>query len=110
MEAKKKLGIKSVVNENIVERQDLVEKFVSQCNICVARLTRIRPLTRIPIIEQKFMLRLQSDNGKEFVSSIIIELVNLWPTIQIINGRPKHPASQSLVERANGILETKLEK
>ncbi|CAG8738025.1 13151_t:CDS:2 [Rhizophagus irregularis] len=34
------------------------------------------------------MSHLQLDNGKEFVSSIIIELVNLWPTIQIINGRP----------------------
>ena len=41
-------------------------------------------------------LILQSDNDKEFVSSIIIELVNLWPTIQIINGRPRHPASQDL--------------
>ncbi|PKY33886.1 hypothetical protein RhiirB3_453159 [Rhizophagus irregularis] len=47
---------------------------------------------------------------KEFVSSIIIELVNLWPTIQIINGRSRHPASQSLVEQANRILETKLGK
>src|SRR5581483_11983697 len=55
-------------------------------------------------------LILQSDNGKEFVSSVIIELVNLWPTIQIINGRPRHPASQGLVERANGILEIKLGK
>ena len=43
-------------------------------------------------------LILQSDNGWEFVSSIIIELVRLWPTIQIIHGRPRHPASQSLVE------------
>ncbi|CAB4384867.1 unnamed protein product [Rhizophagus irregularis] len=50
------------------------------------------------------------DNSKEFVSSIIIELVNLWLTIQIINGRSRHPASQSLVEQANGILETKLGK
>lgn len=51
-------------------------------------------------------LILQADNGREFVSSIITELVRLWPTIQIINGRPRHPASQDLVERANGILET----
>ncbi|CAB5383238.1 hypothetical protein RhiirA1_458664 [Rhizophagus irregularis] len=36
-------------------RQDLV----SQCNVCAARLTRIRPLAGIPIIEQKFMSRLQ---------------------------------------------------
>ncbi|CAG8811535.1 26222_t:CDS:1, partial [Gigaspora rosea] len=46
-------------------------------------------------------------NGREFVSSIITEL---GPTIQIINGRPRHPASQGLVEQANGILEIKLGK
>ncbi|CAG8645684.1 4892_t:CDS:2, partial [Dentiscutata heterogama] len=33
-------------------------------------------------------------NRQEFVSSIIIELVRLWPTIQIIHGRPRHSASQ----------------
>ena len=36
---------------------------------------------------------LHSDNGKEFV---------------IINGRPRHPQSQGLVEKGNDILETKL--
>ena len=51
-------------------------------------------------------LILQSDNGKELVSSVIIELTRLWTTIiQIINGRPRRPASQGLVEQANGILE-----
>ncbi len=40
-------------------RQDLVERFVSHCNICAARLTRVRPLAGIPIIERKFMSRLQ---------------------------------------------------
>ncbi|CAG8843404.1 8680_t:CDS:2, partial [Gigaspora margarita] len=96
------------------------------------QLTQVRPLAGIPIIERKFIvtittvevaafllkifttfgppLILQSDNGKEFVSSVIVELVNLWPMIQIINDRPRHPASQGLVERANGILEIKLGK
>jgi hypothetical protein len=53
---------------------------------------------------------LQSDNGKEFCASVIKELVNLWPSIKIINGRPRHPQSQGLVERANGILQQKLGK
>ena len=53
---------------------------------------------------------LQSDNGKEFCTSVIKELVNLWPSIKIINGRPCHPQSQGLVERANGILQQKLGK
>jgi len=53
---------------------------------------------------------LQSDNGKEFTASIIKELVNLWPTVKIINGRSHHPQSQDLVKRANGLLQQKLGK
>jgi len=53
---------------------------------------------------------LQSDNGKEFTAVIIKELISLWPTVKIINGRPCHPQSQGLVERANGILQQKLGK
>jgi transposase InsO family protein len=53
---------------------------------------------------------LQSDNGKEFTADIIAELLTLWPEVHIINGRPRHPQSQGLVERANGILQTKLGK
>src|SRR2546429_5042997 len=36
--------------------------------------------------------------------------MNLWPTVKIINGRPRHPQSQGLVERTNGILQQKLGK
>ncbi|CAG8667591.1 4841_t:CDS:1, partial [Diversispora eburnea] len=53
---------------------------------------------------------LQSDNGKEFVAQVIKELIELWPSVTIINGRPRHPQSQELIERANGILEQKLGK
>src|SRR6266536_6595231 len=53
---------------------------------------------------------LQSDNGKEFCASVIKEPVILWPSVKIINGRPRHPQSQGLVERANGILQQKLGK
>jgi len=34
----------------------------------------------------------------------------MWPSVKIINGRPRHPQSQGLVERANGILQQKLGK
>ncbi|CAG8784085.1 17685_t:CDS:2, partial [Rhizophagus irregularis] len=51
---------------------------------------------------------LQSDNGKEFCAGVIKELIEMWPTVMIINGRPRHPQSQGLVERANGILQQKL--
>lgn len=53
---------------------------------------------------------LQSDNGKEFTSRVIKELVDLWPGTKIINGRPRHPQSQGLIERANRELKNKLSK
>jgi hypothetical protein len=53
---------------------------------------------------------LQSDNRKEFCAAVIKELVDLWPSVKIINGRPRHPQSQGLVERGNGILQQKLGK
>jgi transposase InsO family protein len=53
---------------------------------------------------------LQSDNGKEFTSQVIKELVELWPGTKIINGRPRHPQSQGLVERGNRELKNKLSK
>ena len=34
----------------------------------------------------------------------------MWPSVKIINGRPRHPQSQGLVERANGLLQQKLGK
>ena len=53
---------------------------------------------------------LQSANGKEFCASVITELTQMWPSLKIIHGRPRHPQSQGLVERANGILQQKLGK
>jgi hypothetical protein len=45
---------------------------------------------------------LQSDNGKEFVASVISELKQLWPDLKIVHGRPRRPQSQGRVERSNG--------
>ncbi|CAG8548698.1 16365_t:CDS:1, partial [Dentiscutata heterogama] len=53
---------------------------------------------------------LQLDNGKEFIAQTIKELIVLWPSVKIINRRPRHPQSQGLVEWANGILKQKLGK
>ena len=36
--------------------------------------------------------------------------MKMWPSVKIINGRPRHPQSQGLVERANGLLQQKLGK
>ena len=51
---------------------------------------------------------LQSDNGKEFTANIIKNLVELWPDLKLVNGRPRHSQSQGLVERGNSILEKKI--
>jgi transposase InsO family protein len=47
---------------------------------------------------------LQSDNGKEFTAQVIKDLKQMWPGLVIINGRPRHPQSQGLVERGNATL------
>ena len=52
---------------------------------------------------------LQSDNGREFTSTLINELVKNWPGYTtIVNGRPRHPQSQGLVERGNSKVEEML--
>src|ERR1044072_6844187 len=33
---------------------------------------------------------LQSDNGKEFTSRVIISLAELWSGIRLVNGRPRY--------------------
>lgn len=48
---------------------------------------------------------LQSDNGREFVNSVISELANLWPELKIVHGKPRHSQSQGSVERANQDIE-----
>ena len=51
----------------------------------------------------------QSNNGKEFVNSVIGKLLHSWGAdIQIIQGRPRHPQSQGVIERAHRTMEQKL--
>ena len=49
---------------------------------------------------------LQSDNGTEFKGALTILLRQYG--IQVINGRPRHPQSQGMVEKANHILKNKI--
>ena len=44
------------------------------------------------------------DNGREFTAQIIKDLKIMWPGLIILNGRPRHPQSQGLVERGNSTL------
>jgi hypothetical protein len=51
---------------------------------------------------------LQSDNGQEFLSQIIVELMNLWKDVIIVHGHARHPQSQGSVEHANQDVEVML--
>lgn len=44
---------------------------------------------------------LQSDNGREFVNKIIEGLKEMWDTLKIVHGKPRHSQSQGSVEKAN---------
>lgn len=48
---------------------------------------------------------LQSDNGREFVNSVIEELTIMWPQLKIVHRKPRHSQSQGSVERANRDVE-----
>lgn len=49
---------------------------------------------------------LQSDNGSEF-KGVCLELVKSFG-IRVINGPPRTPRTQSLVEQANGTEKTRI--
>ena len=52
---------------------------------------------------------LHSDNGREFINSLIQQTLDSWHAdIQLVSGRPRHPQSQGLVERAHYTLQRKL--
>ena len=52
---------------------------------------------------------MHSDNGREFINQVIEHLLQSWHSdIQLVSGRPRHPQSQGLVERAHYTLERKL--
>jgi hypothetical protein len=53
-------------------------------------------------------LILHSDNGREFVNSVLVELHAMWPEVKIVHGKPRHSQSQGSVERANRDIEEML--
>ena len=74
----------------------------SAVNVAEALHSHIFPYFGVPRI-------LQSDYGREFVNEVIENLLQVWHSgIQLINGRPRHPQSQGLVERAHFTLQKKL--
>jgi hypothetical protein len=49
---------------------------------------------------------MQADNGKEFKGALLLLLRKYG--IQVVNGAPRSPQTQGLVEQANGVVENKL--
>lgn len=49
---------------------------------------------------------MHADNGKEFKGALLI--LHRKYGIQVINGAPRSPQTQGLVEQANGVVEAKL--
>ena len=43
---------------------------------------------------------LQSDNGKEFRNQVVRALKEMWPDMNFVHGRARHPQSQGSTERA----------
>jgi transposase InsO family protein len=71
-------------------------------NVADILRTHIFPYFGVPRI-------LHSDNGREFINQVIVNLLKEWHSnIQLISGRPRHPQSQGLVERAHQTLHKKL--
>lgn len=85
----------------IFNYQDHLTKFVELCplksttavEVCY-NLIDVFCLLGAPAI-------LQSDNGREFVNSIIDELKVMWPELKLVHGKPRHSQSQGSIERAN---------
>ena len=51
---------------------------------------------------------LQSDNGKDFVNSVITELSTMWDGLKMVHGKPRPSQSQGSVERPNKDIEDTL--
>ena len=92
----------------ILHYQDHLTKFsylraiINKTAVCVAQeLLDIFLMQGCPCI-------LQSDNGREFVNSVIRQLMTLWHAAKIVNGRARHPQSQGSVERSNQDVELML--
>ncbi|CAF4573796.1 unnamed protein product, partial [Rotaria sp. Silwood2] len=68
--------------------------YINMCDACQVRRSFPKAPVGKPIVCVGFLTRLQLD----------------WPELIIINGRPRHPQSQGLVERANAVVQKMIGK
>ncbi|CAF4638969.1 unnamed protein product, partial [Rotaria sp. Silwood2] len=94
---------------------DITYNWILNCIDHFSKFTWAYPLKNKSAVDVALKLRklfftfgppriLHSDNGREFVASVIYELKELFPDMIFIRGRPRHPQSQGCIERANGIF------
>ncbi|XP_025410739.1 KRAB-A domain-containing protein 2-like [Sipha flava] len=106
---KKKLGKKGLVSKTTLHTE-----FNSRCQIDLIDMqsqpdAQFRFILNYQDHLTKFIfflifgapVLLHSDNGKEFVNNVILELTALWPELKIVHGKPRHSQSQGSIERAN---------
>ncbi|XP_060857765.1 KRAB-A domain-containing protein 2-like [Metopolophium dirhodum] len=132
---KKKLGKKGLVSKPILHTElnsrcqiDLIDmqsqpdaqfKFILNYQDHLTKFVLLRPLQtkRAEEVASHLLdifltfgapVLLHSDNGREFVNSVITELTGLWPELKIVHGKPRHSQSQGSVERANQDVERML--
>ena len=51
---------------------------------------------------------LQSDNGREFVNSVVTELSEICIGLKLVHGKPRHSQSEGSAEQANRYIEDML--
>ena len=100
-----------------MQSQAAGENFVYQDHL--TKFVQLRPVTSKRAPEIAYQLLdvlsifdapniLQSDNGREFVNSIIDEHRSMWEGLKRVHGKPRNSQSQGSVERANRGIEDML--
>ena len=77
---------------------------------CLVLFPLVRKLTAaevaVALSNQVFAVLGTPDNVWEFVNEIIHSIVKEWPgEVMVVNGRPRNPKCQGLIEQGNGMVE-----
>ncbi|XP_037780762.1 KRAB-A domain-containing protein 2-like [Penaeus monodon] len=85
----------------IIVYQDHFTKFCILCPLLTKRAAEVA----FQLVDIFLLMAapdvLQSDNGSEFTSRVIPKLKEIWPSLTMVHGKPRHPQRQGSVERAN---------
>ena len=85
----------------------------------LTKFVQLRPVKSKPALEITCQLLdifsifgapgiLQSDNGREFVCSVVTKLSEMWVGLKLVHGKRRYNQSQGSVERANSDIENML--